>query len=450
MKPILLEPSDVLFFRDAIPMSAGQGKGAGCRLPFPTTLHEALRTSLLLANGKIPSAKQVPGRPSKAPRKGNWHAESQDTDTYIASKAYCSLQTVGPFPCTESEYKGIRFNGILFPVPLDVAWEDGPQAQPDAPPSSLRRLELLRESAADCPSRAQTAEGFVPPCLPVATTPPDKRGQLHGWWTASQFAHYLNGESLNTNHRFCPLPTDRLWQPEHRIGVQINPGTFSAEQGQLYASSYLRAHASTHFAMLAGLADPRNGEAAELDSLEWLLLGGEQRLARIWRRGDPFDAVPKAPRAPAGDGACLLKWVLVTPAIFAHGSLPGWCWNPTDGKPAGQVRLGASARKPHRGALPGPAHLVSWCLGKPLTVSGWDFVEQRAKPTLLAVPPGSVFYFLCKDRPTAEALSHRLHWQPRSDSFGEKGCGYGFVSFDVRMHPTSPDVQTLAKELFNQ
>jgi hypothetical protein len=99
--------------------------------------------------------------------------------------------------------------------------------------------------------------------------------------------------------------------------------------------------------------------------------------------------------------------------------------------------------------LPGAAQLISWCLGKPLTVSGWDVVDQRAKPTRLAVPAGSVFYFLCQDRPTAIELSRKLHWQPRSDFYGEKGCGYGLVSFDVQMHRTSPDVRTLANELFN-
>jgi hypothetical protein len=55
MKPLLIEPTDVLFFRDAIPMSAGQGKGTGARVPFPSTLHEALRASLLLA-GTSPSS----------------------------------------------------------------------------------------------------------------------------------------------------------------------------------------------------------------------------------------------------------------------------------------------------------------------------------------------------------------------------------------------------------
>jgi CRISPR-associated protein Cmr3 len=442
MKPILLEPTDVLFFRDAVPMSAGQGAGAGCRLPFPTTLHEALRSSLLLANGKLPHGKEIPGRPRGAARKGNWHAESFDTDIHVASKAYRSLQTAGPFPWTAR-------TGILFPVPLDVAWgEHSRPGSPEAPPPALRPLQLLPSGNSISSAAVANPADFAPPCLPAATTPPDKRGQLHGWWTATQFADYLTGGTANSDDRFRPVATLDLWQPEHRIGVQINPATFSAAERQLYAGSYLRAEASTRFALLAGLADPRNGEQSELEALDWLLLGGDQRLARVWREQGVFANLPKAPSAPASEGPCLLKWVLVTPAILAHGSLPGWCWNASDGKPAGRVRLGPSARKAGRKSLPGQAQLICWCVGKPLTVSGWDFVEQRAKPTRLAVPAGSVFYFLCENALAAEALGQRLHWQPRSDYFGEKGCGYGFVSFDVQLHRTSPDVRALANQLF--
>jgi hypothetical protein len=99
--------------------------------------------------------------------------------------------------------------------------------------------------------------------------------------------------------------------------------------------------------------------------------------------------------------------------------------------------------------LPGRAQIISWCLGKPRVVSGWDVVEGRAKPTLLAVPEGGVYYFLCENRATAGALAKTLHWQPRSDFYGEKGCGYGLTSFDVQMQPTSADVAKLAGELFN-
>jgi hypothetical protein len=97
--------------------------------------------------------------------------------------------------------------------------------------------------------------------------------------------------------------------------------------------------------------------------------------------------------------------------------------------------------------LPGRAFLVSRCIGKPLVVSGWDVVDQQAKATQIAVPAGAVYYFLCENGQVGRQLAERLHWKPRSDFYGEKGCGYGLVSFDVKMHPTSSDVLTLANEL---
>lgn len=447
MNPLLIEPTDVLFFRDAIPMSAGQGKGAGCRLPFPSTLHEAFRASLLRVTGETVAGKSVEGRPRGADRTGNWHTAGHDGTTFIASKAFRSLRTVGPLPLRSTE-------GLLLPVPLDVA---------RAASGSLARLQLWRDPAGGHTQQSsQTPAGYRPLCLPLATTPPDKHGQLHGWWSTAQMRDYLNGRSQCSSGEFTPIPTSDLWSAEHRVGVQIDPGSFAAEHGQLYAGTYLRADRHTRFVAWTEVADPakaRNGEAAareherqQLDALNWLLLGGEFRLARLWNRQadgkvipDPLGDLRTPPAPPPADGPCLLKWVLVTPAIFAHGSLPGWCADskkdrPDGTRPTGQICLD----------LPGRAHLISWCLGKPRTVSGFDVVEGRAKSTLLAVPEGSVYYFLCETRATAAALAKKLHWQPRSDFYGEKGCGYGLVSFDAHTHPTSSDVRKIADELFNQ
>jgi len=446
MNTILIEPTDVLFFRDAIPMSAGQGKGAGCRLPFPSTLHEAFRASLLRARGETGLKKEIAGRPRGAARKGNWHETSHETDVMIASKAFRSLRTIGPLPWLPDK-------GLLLPVPLDVAFT----------PDRLRLARLQLSAERPAPRSATRTSEFRPACLPMPTTPPDKHGQLSGWWTVGQYQDYLRGETSNANHRFRPLPTSELWAAEHRVGVQIDPASFASAERRLYAGSYLRANKRTRFVAWTEIADPaqaRNGEAAarqrereELGRLDWLLLGGEFRLARLWHKSDDGQPIPdllgtlrRPPEPPADNGPCLLKWVLVTPAIFAHGSLPGWCVDTRRDRPGGLRPVGQVCLDPPD--HPFCAHLISWCIGKPRTVSGWDVVEGRAKPTLLAVPEGSVYYFLCENPATAAALAQKLHWQPRSDFYGEKGCGYGLVSFDARLHPTSPDVQELAKSLF--
>jgi CRISPR-associated protein Cmr3 len=446
MKAILIEPTDTLFVRDAIPMSAGQGRGAGCRLPFPSTLHESLRSSLLRARNESGLKKTIPGRPRAALRSGNWHASSDETDILIASKAFRTLRTVGPLPWHPK-------HGLLLPVPLDTVF--------GASKRQLARLVLWRNSNVSPDQALERGKNFQPLCLPVATTPPDKHAQMEGWWTAQQYQAYLRGEGLNSGPTFEPVPTSNLWQPEHRVGVQIDPGTSSATRGQLYAGSFLRTNPEVRIAAWAQIADPsqahgteaqtRQSERDELDRLGWLLLGGEFRLARLWRSSpglpaleDVLTQLRKAP-LPDAEGPCLLKWVLITPAIFAHGSLPGWCADTAKDRagtprPMGRVCLD----------LPGRAQLVSWCIGKPRTVSGWDLADSRAKPTLLAVPEGGTYHFLCENRTTAIELARKLHWQPRSDFYGEKGCGYGLVSFDVQTHPASADIRTLAKEIFNR
>ncbi len=445
MKTVLIEPTDVLFFRDAIPMSAGQGKGAGCRLPFPSTLHEALRASLLRANGEMTSGKTELGRPHSADRKGNWHANGHDGKTFIATKAFRSLRTIGPLPWRKD-------TGVLLPVPLDVVRHG----------DSTIRLQLWRDSSVPAAQQPETPASYLAPCLPVAVTPPDKKGQVHGWWTTDQMSDYLRGQVPRTHHGFTATPTEALWRVEQRIGVEIDPSSFASKEGQLYAGSYLRPGQETRFVAWTEVADPAKAEKAEADArrhereqlskLDWLLLGGEFRIARLWhKQGDGKDmpdflaTLGRPPAPPPADGPCLLKWVLVTPAVFAHGSLPGWCADTKKDRTGGLLPIGRVCLD-----LPGRAQLISWCLGRPRTVSGWDVVEGRAKPTLLAAPEGGVYYFLCENRETAAALARELHWRPRSDFYGEKGCGYGLVSFDVQMHRTSADVPTLARELFNR
>jgi len=433
MKTILIEPTDVLFFRDAIPMSAGQGTGAGCRMPFPSTVHEALRASLLRASGELRSSKEEEARPPNAARKGDWHARGHDGKTFIATRAFRSLQMAGPLPWHAD-------HGLLVPVPLDAAFGSGR--------GKLHRLQLWRDGSVPRQQEWKQPSVYHSLCLPVAVTPPDKHGQVEGWWTVDQMRRYLEGETVNSGERFVPFSTAVLWETEHRIGVEIEPGNFAAKSGQLYAGSYLRPSARTRFAVQIELGDPRaeaNGEGKAIAVLDWLLLGGEFRLARLWHKNeDCFSHLKRPPAAPPGDGPCLLKWVLVTPAIFAHGSLPGWCADSLQNRAGGPWAPGRVCLE-----LPGRAQLASWCIGKPRTVSGWDVVDGRAKPTLLAVPAGGGYYFLCENRTTATELACKLHWQPRADFYGDKGCGYGLVSFDVQMHPTSRDVRSLADEVFN-
>jgi CRISPR type III-B/RAMP module-associated protein Cmr3 len=424
MKPVLIQPSDTFFFRDSIPMSAGQGRGAGARLPLPTTLHEAIRASLFEKHGRS----DPDGSKFRKPRTDK-KMRLADAEKYHSKGSidFQSLQVVGPLPWLAPG--DAQPGGLLFPLPLDLVWGED------------RRAHLL--NLLSLPARQRSSEL---PALTVSPVPASKT-QPSGFLTADQMQRYLQGElggltgTLRDDGQsvFPIVKHTDLFEPEYRIGVSLDPATTSALDGQLYAATHGRPDERFRLAAWLGLKRPRPDEEEKLSRLDFLLLGGERRIARLWR--DPADlAIPVRPAAPDGDGPVLLKWVLATPAVFTGGSLPGWCIDTSSrNRPRGEVCLKLDE---------GRARLVAACLGKPVAFAGWDTVENRSKPTRLAVPAGSAYHFLCENAATAAALADKLHWQPRSDQYGEKGCGYGLVSFDARFHPTSPDIRQLASNLF--
>ena len=147
LTPVLIEPTDVLFFRDSVPMAAGQGQGHGCRLPWPSTLHEAFRSTLLLADGDLQPSKSRTGRDGKP----------------VASFAYQSLRTLGPLPWLErNDQKPEAPTGLFLPVPLDAQISDDYHLQP---------LELLKQE-----SGASSVKHL--PCLPVSPIPASKKLRL--------------------------------------------------------------------------------------------------------------------------------------------------------------------------------------------------------------------------------------------------------------------------------
>jgi len=417
MKAILIEPTDTFFFRDSIPMSAGQGKGAGARLPWPSTLHEAVRASLFERYGRT----DPDGAQFRKAGKDNKCVRFEDAEHVPAkgSADFQSLQLIGPFPVRipSDDDDGEAGPEWFFPLPLDVVGDE--QGRPHT-------LMLLR--------LPQGSHSGALPMLAVSPVPAGKNTPS-GFLGHHDYERYLRGD-LDS---LLVQESTRFFEPEYRIGVEIDPVASSAAHGQLYAATHARSEERFRFGAWIGLKRPVNREEKKLEELEFLLLGGERRLARIHREKSAPPSLPALPAIKDVSGPVLLKWILVTPAVFANGWLPGWCRDTQGNRPDGEVCLKLDE---------GRAHLVATALGRLQAFAGWDTLESRAKPTLLAVPAGSVYYFLCDNPATARELATLLHWRPRSDAFGEKGFGYGLVSEQVPLHPTSADVSPLATALF--
>ncbi len=156
---------------------------------------------------------------------------------------------------------------------------------------------------------------------------------------------------------------------------------------------------------------------ARPDRPDTLVIGGQQGVAYL----NTQKAGLELPRAEITTS--LLRWTLLSPAVFNDGWLPGWCRDsrklpePQLAAPLGTVMLpGAEAR------------LIAARIGKPLAFSGWDLQKGAPKPTQLAVPAGSCYVFDCGTVESARALSKLLQNSPRSDKYGEKGFGAGICS----------------------
>lgn len=396
---ILLSPQDVLFFRDAIPMAAGVGKGAGCRLPLPNVLHEAFRSALLAESAAAGKSVEV-----KKGRRGGLRGDSQiqNKSRKVSSVAFASLRTIGPFPYLPDK-------GALFPMPLDVSVNDSGLARPLSLLLSTRYRSITNPAA------------YTPPCLAVSAIPPEKNPTI-GWWTTSQWESFCDG---NFNGMTASR-TELLWKDESRIGLEIDSASQTSAQGQLYSGTFLRPAKALSFAAEVWLVQPEKDDPIRLDELTLIKLGGEGRLGFI-RKTDW--SMPAAPQNASRSQ--LVAWTLVTPSVFSQGWLPGWLCDTrcnSTPRPVGEVCLKLAR---------GKAWLAAVCAGRPLPFSGWDLAEAKPKPTQLAVPAGSTYTFIAENPETATDLVGLLHAKPRSDAYGEKGFGYGFCRYVKALHAAS-------------
>jgi hypothetical protein len=209
-----------------------------------------------------------------------------------------------------------------------------------------------------------------------------------------------------------------------------------------------------------------------------IIVGGQQRICTATRLAE---AVPQLPRGintgfHERDGKYLVKWVLLSPAVWPEilckskdgktmmphpgGWLPNWIFLDWDtekhearrANPAnGSVRLtsGPGFEKSKRLNIKHGegihARLVAAIVPKPLVVTGWALPDKAGETdaeckggacsTHLAVPAGAVYYFEADSVDDARKLADTLNWHGATDGqeiknrrstlLGEKGFGLG-------------------------
>jgi len=406
---LLLQPSDILFFRDGRPMS-GSLTGHGAAWPLPTVLSAALHAALW-RSGIISHA-------HRRGRSGKWSTDQRD-------RRFGGLFSAGPFP----EHDGLWF----FPSPADAD-------------DTCRPVLFPRQTSAPSSLPASWLH-------PIASTKPPSKDHPKPWWNGSAFQQYF--DPATPAGQIHLLADSDFYDAEHTIGIGMDTKSGTQNGEQFYTANYLRLKPGWKLACLAEAKDKAHSGDDIIPKLleddHSIIVGGQQRLCSATLHRNKPPSLPVAPQVTS----IQVKWVLLTPAIFPRigshpgGSLPSWVNHQT-----GRVELldgpgkNAAARRNVAEGQPVRANLVASLVGKPIPVSGYALPHETtgtqggAKPTHLAVPAGSVYYFECESGPPedpnrhARALAAALNWHGadtvpttvhnrRSTLMGEKGFGLG-------------------------
>lgn len=396
MKTYQLEPRDLLFFRDGRPIDDDKSEedldliGHGAQWPRPDHLFNGV-IHALLGDRMAPKEKKVE------------FGSASD------------LHTWGPYPVDE---KG----EVYLPRPLDWCME---------------RKAIPKNVVTDLPMEVGFIDHFI------------GKKDYPAWIRLSDFIQYLSNNGDRTLHVMkedCdddpeiqfPYKDSDLFEKETRTGNTLDPyrrtskRVMDKERSGLYHAEYLRL--APGVTMRCGIDTGKSDRQLPAS----FIMGGQGGMVSAMgidsgqSLEQGFGKIPH-PTIPDIAGEVYVRYTLISPALYRlSGWRPGWI-NEGDNKvmlhdceprKIGEDRSVFKERQNRAPYL--DATLVGACTGKPIAFSGWDNLEG-IKPTVLAVPAGSVYLFKCPSDKAARRLATRLHLSRLSD-LGEKGFGIGVCS----------------------
>ena len=380
---LVLDPLDVLFFRDGRPF--GPSTRAGGTLPTPQTLWGALITALLTRHRADLSAlahvmKQQPDFAAAAASAApdlRWLGELCLRGPWLARRnGHQPLEIFYPVPATLHRFKDDCANSAA-PSSRGTARSPFPTEPPRPTP-----CVTLRPLPADRALPGWSASGPHSTNRPLWTRAGGATEPAKGFLDQDTMRAFLKGETIDAG---TVLSGDCLFQSDERTGIEIDADRLTAAESKIYGARFLSLKPGIVFyaeAILPGDAPPN-----ALDGLDVLAWGGEGRRVRVER----LPPQPTGPTPRAGEKPML---VLTTPGLFDDG------WRP---------KCLADA-------------LVAAAVPERLAVSGWDLARGGPKPNRFAAPAGSV-YFL-ESLPNPQNLPDALSDRPLDR---QQGWGYYLV-----------------------
>ena len=275
---LVLEPLDLLFFRDGRPFEAGIRVGS--TTIFPQTLAGAVRTALLEQAGCDFDAF---ARDTSAGKSIGESLAEQSSD--LANIA--AVAVGGPW--------FLRDGQPLVPAPASLL-RDGD--------GEIVRLAPLRSAL---PGWSPEEPGM----LPLWTRSRTKADRVSGYLTLEGAGRFLQGE-MPTFDQF--VPADELFATDTRTGIVVGAETLTVATGMIYSADYLSLKPGV--ALYAELSGPEPVLLQAFAEETAIPLGGQSRYVRIRRTREPV----QWPRHRWERAGSLL--LLTTPAPFDDGWRP--------------------------------------------------------------------------------------------------------------------------------
>ena len=383
---LFFESRDLLYFRDGRSVN----DGCGASWPNSSTAYSAL-ISAFHRTWPLPQEwETIP----------EWGMNSNGENGRFGG-----LKTFGPLPCRDGK--------IYLPTPADL------------------RLHSIAAPIRNLPGKSNLPK---PVRYPVGTAEGPSKETPGKWISMDDFERYRSGD--------CQVETlsdSDFFESENRTGLALDENG-TAQKGRIYFSSYLRLLEGVRMCLFAeceAVSGEKKTDVMEQffrgRSRKEILLGGQRGVAFACR--ETFDSSRKRNFLPERKGkGTLVKWILLSPAVYQSGWLPGFV-DPETGtvflrthpvlprenypsRDAWRKACWESGREIH-------ASLVAAIVPKTLHYSGWNVRRNCPEPTKLLVPPGSVYYFEAESENDAEELSALLSGARYSDSFGAHGFGVG-------------------------
>lgn len=229
------------------------------------------------------------------------------------------------------------------------------------------------------------------PLLPVFLDSENKEKpaeQAPRFWYFQSMIEWLTDDSYR--ELFADTQGVGLLPVETRTHVAIDPSTLSNRTGQLYQTSGLdfsEQKISRYNEKFSGWKEHNFALLVRFHenhlSHTYRTIGGEARLGYIEDAGNLWPELP-ANLEKAISESNHFRIVLVTPAIFDHGYLPGWLNDRLEGSPPGleKVRL----------------RLRAVAINRWQPVSGWQMraigsTPPGARPVRRMAPAGTMYWF---------------------------------------------------------